>query len=421
VIGVRTRSALLALALLSGSVAPAAALSAPDGVLHEFGEIVDYQMLFPVASGADYTYYRDTFWASRPNGLHHAQDIMAPKMTPVVAPVAGTIGWVNWSSDPYDPRPNPHRCCTLTINHDDGWSSWYIHLNNDTPGTDDGLGWGIAPGIAPGVRVSPGQVVGWVGDSGNAEDTPPHLHFELRDPEGTIVNPIAALDAATWVDLELRCGGELVTIHGTNGDDVIIGTDGDDVIHGRGGDDFIDGRGGNDIICGGAGDDVIYGGPGDDILYGGPGNDRIYGNGGHDVLHPGPGKDRVFGGPGNDRYVAGPGRNRVSGGPGVDIADYRKAPHGAVVDLGAGTGVGPGTDRLRLIENVYGSPFADILIGDDGPNLLRGFAGDDTLIGGAGDDHLIGGSGTNTLDGGEGRDWCKSGIPTSCELGPAQG
>jgi peptidoglycan hydrolase-like protein with peptidoglycan-binding domain len=71
--------------------------------------------------------------------------------------------------------------------------SWYIHLNNDTPGTDDGLGWGIAEGIVPGARVSAGQLIGWVGDSGNAEDTDPHLHFELHDAYGVIVDPYPAL------------------------------------------------------------------------------------------------------------------------------------------------------------------------------------------------------------------------------------
>jgi peptidoglycan hydrolase-like protein with peptidoglycan-binding domain len=91
---------------------------------------------------------------------------------------------------------NPDRCCTLVLRHDDGWESWYIHLNNDTVGTDDGKAWGVAPDIRPGVRVKAGQLIGWVGDSGNAEFTPPHLHFELRDPSGQVVNPFSALMAA---------------------------------------------------------------------------------------------------------------------------------------------------------------------------------------------------------------------------------
>ena len=84
----------------------------------------------------------------------------------------------------------------MSIQHDDGWESYYIHMNNDTPGTDDGLGQGIAPGIEPGVRVRAGQLIGWVGDSGNAENSGSHVHFELHKPDGTVVNPTPYVDAA---------------------------------------------------------------------------------------------------------------------------------------------------------------------------------------------------------------------------------
>ncbi|NIU17798.1 MAG: M23 family metallopeptidase, partial [Actinobacteria bacterium] len=80
-------------------------------------------------------------------------------------------------------------CCGLAIRHDSGWESWYLHLNNDTPGTDDGAGWGIMPGLERGSRVRAGQVIGWMGDSTNAESTAPHLHLELHDPAGNPVDP----------------------------------------------------------------------------------------------------------------------------------------------------------------------------------------------------------------------------------------
>ena len=163
-----------------------------SGSEHEFGEMVDYPLAFPV--GLDISLW-DSFYSARccdPGEIHHAQDLMAPKMTPVYATSSGTIKHVNWSRS-VPSGPPDSRCCSITIDHDDGWESWYIHLNNDTPGTDDGQGWGIAPGIEPGVHVDAGQLIGWVGDSGNAEGTSPHLHYELRDPEDIIVNPYQSL------------------------------------------------------------------------------------------------------------------------------------------------------------------------------------------------------------------------------------
>ena len=174
----------MAFLVLSGSLALAQRA-------REYGAMVDYPLVFPVDGPVSLS---DTFYGTRSTGDHHAQDLMAPKMTRVLAAAAGTVHYVNWSRN--SEGLNPHRCCSVTIRHDDGWESWYLHLNNDTPGTDDGRVWGIVDGIVPGVRVEAGQHIGWVGDSGNAESTPPHLHFELFDAEGVIVNPFNALRAA---------------------------------------------------------------------------------------------------------------------------------------------------------------------------------------------------------------------------------
>jgi len=161
---------------------------APAVDARETGDFVDYRVQFPVAGKH---HFWDTYWAARSHGFHHAQDLMAEKETPVLAVADGTVRFVNWSSRSND--LNPERCCSLVIRHDDGWESWYIHLTNDTTGTDDGKGWGIAQGLVPGSRVEAGQLIGWVGDSGNAESTAPHLHFELYDATGVNVNSFSAL------------------------------------------------------------------------------------------------------------------------------------------------------------------------------------------------------------------------------------
>ena len=146
-----------------------------------------YEMVFPVAGPNTYT---DTWGAPRSGGrTHEGTDILADKMIPVVAVASGTVGWM------HDVQGG--NCCAMALNHDDGWASWYIHLNNDTPGTDDGLGWGFAPGIEQGVHVEAGQLIGWVGDSGNAEWTTSHLHFELHRPDGVKINPYQSLLVAS--------------------------------------------------------------------------------------------------------------------------------------------------------------------------------------------------------------------------------
>jgi len=157
------------------------------------------QWIFPVVGtdGVDFA-YSDTFGACRGAGCsrgHHGVDIgtYGVKGVPVVAAADGRVKYVNWSWTAED--LNPERCCTIAIEHDGGWETWYIHLDNDTPGTDDGLGWGIADGIVPGVEVRAGQLIGWVGDSGNAERTIPHLHWEVHI-DGVVVNPTPHADAA---------------------------------------------------------------------------------------------------------------------------------------------------------------------------------------------------------------------------------
>jgi murein DD-endopeptidase MepM/ murein hydrolase activator NlpD len=170
---------LVALALVVSALAVPTASSAEE----------IYPIIFPVLGPNHFT---DTFDAPRSGGrTHGATDIMADKMTPVVAAASGTVGWMQ------DEQGGD--CCAMELRHDDGWVSWYIHLNNDTPGTDDGQGWGFAPGITTGVHVQAGQLIGWVGDSGNAENVAPHLHFELHRPDGTNFNPYESLLAATMI------------------------------------------------------------------------------------------------------------------------------------------------------------------------------------------------------------------------------
>ncbi|MDJ0954275.1 MAG: M23 family metallopeptidase [Acidimicrobiia bacterium] len=115
-------------------------------------------------------------WGNARSGgrRHKGTDIFAAKHSKVVAVADGFVTAMGKSG-----RAGYY----VRITHQDGWESWYMHLNNDNPGSDDGSGGleaAFPPGLEEGMYIPAGTVVGFVGDSGNAEATSPHTHFELH-------------------------------------------------------------------------------------------------------------------------------------------------------------------------------------------------------------------------------------------------
>ena len=158
---------------------------------------------FPVSGAAS---FEDDFADPRANGTrtHLGIDIIAAKMTPVVAATAGTVTYVV--------SPQASWGYSVSIRDAEGYQYRYLHLNNDTPGTDDGKGGeanAYAPGIRRGTKVAAGDILGWVGDSGNAEATVSHLHFEIRDPGRTPIGPYESLraSAAARADVTVKDAG----------------------------------------------------------------------------------------------------------------------------------------------------------------------------------------------------------------------
>ena len=163
---------------------------------------------------------------------------------------------------------------------------------------------------------------------------------------------------------------------------------------------IITGSNGNqdDPLSGATGDDVLFGGNGVDGLIGGGGDDSLFGHGGNDSLDGGNGSDSLSGGDGDDILNGGAGNDGLVGGAGTDTASYASALAGVTVDLGLGTASGAdGTDSLSAIENVTGSGFNDILVGNSSANVLVGGVGADNLNGGTGQDSLTGGSGADAF------------------------
>ncbi|MGI9434594.1 MAG: putative Ig domain-containing protein [Geminicoccaceae bacterium] len=256
-----------------------------------------------------------------------------------------------------------------------------------------------------------------------------HVNDTLSGGAGADV--ISGLGGADIID----GGAGTDTISGGRGKDRLIGAEGDDFLDGGSSHDTLFGGDGDDTLLGGSasgggknteigGDDTLYGEDGDDTLIGGDGADTLYGGADDDVLDGGTGNDRLNGGVGDDILSGGVGADIIDGGSGSDQVSYEQSNQAIRIDLGANMASGGHAegDVINNIEQVVGSTFDDVLIGDHEDNTLSGGAGndqidagqgddtviggdgDDVIIGGQGDDMLIGGAGNDILDGGDGAD-----------------
>jgi hypothetical protein len=144
-----------------------------------------HTLTFPVQEQNQVS-YSDDFGGPR---QHPGNDIMGKKLLHELAAADGTITFVRSDA-------SGHSGNMLILTGTDGWKYWYIHINNDTPGTDDGknpAAWKFAPGLTVGTHVKKGQFIAYMGDSGEAETTDPHLHFELHRPNDTFIDPYTSL------------------------------------------------------------------------------------------------------------------------------------------------------------------------------------------------------------------------------------
>jgi len=135
------------------------------------------RLLIPVEGVApgDFT---DTYAARRSGGrTHNALDILAPRGTPALAVADGEVVRIT---------RNRLGGNVLYLRSPDGaYDFYYAHLD------------GYADGLAVGQTVRQGDVLGYVGNTGNASRTAPHLHFQMLRLDargrGTPVNPYRLL------------------------------------------------------------------------------------------------------------------------------------------------------------------------------------------------------------------------------------
>ena len=147
------------------------------------------RLVFPVIGHSTFT---DDYGDARGQGSHEGNDIMAPRRALVVAVEAGTVRFhtTSWRAG-----------CMIYLDGKSGTQYLYIHLNNDLTDGNDNRG-GCVPGVAyakglkNGQKVRAGQVIGYNGDSGDADGISPHLHFEVHPNGSGPVNPYRYLRQA---------------------------------------------------------------------------------------------------------------------------------------------------------------------------------------------------------------------------------
>lgn len=143
----------------------------------EFGELGAAQC--PVPGG---TFWND--WGQpRSNGrFHQGTDLIANHGAPVYAMWDATVGRIDESDDYVAGSEEDLGGITVSYTTADGTRVYNGHL-------------ALVPAyIRPGVRITAGTIIGFVGQTGNAQRSVPHLHIEVHPDGGEAVNPYPLLD-----------------------------------------------------------------------------------------------------------------------------------------------------------------------------------------------------------------------------------
>jgi len=146
----------------------------------DYQQLIERKLILPIR-GLTQRDIHDTFRQGRDGGkLHEATDILAPRDTPIRAVDDGVIQKLFLSK--------PGGLTIYEFDHEGMFCYYYAHLDHYAAGLYDGL------------SVKRGDVIGYVGTSGNAPPETPHLHFAIfrLGPEkhwwqGTAIDPYPVL------------------------------------------------------------------------------------------------------------------------------------------------------------------------------------------------------------------------------------
>jgi len=157
-------AALAALHLLRGRFDALPALTTAELPAPPPPDLLARDLVFPVR-GIDPGSLVDTFTAPRGTArVHNAVDIMAPRGTPVLAVADGRIRRLG--------TEGAGGIAVYQVDAAGHYAYYYAHLDR------------LSPGLAEGQDVRAGDVLGYVGTTGNAPSTAPHLHFAVYDVAG---------------------------------------------------------------------------------------------------------------------------------------------------------------------------------------------------------------------------------------------
>ena len=304
----------------------------------------------------------------------------------------------------------------------------------------------VFDGVIIDLDVNSAGAAGTPGQDGGLLNAPPgSVAVAGVVPEANILQEVD--DVENVIGSEFNDG-----LFGNNEVNVLQGEAGNDVIHGFAGDDFLAGGVGTDTVIfaaapagvevdlnaqvsaeefssivadespaifaatGGAGNNVlsgfenVTGSQNDDIITGDANDNVLNGNDGNDILNGAGGADTLLGGLGDDILIS-DGLDTVDGGEGTDTIDLSGLAEGVVIDLDLNTPTpGPATQDGAIldapggevvvevddVENVIGTDFDDLILGNNEINILEGGAGNDSIHSFAGADILDGGTGIDT-------------------------
>ena len=137
------------------------------------------RLAMPIA-GVDVNTLKSNFSETRGKHRHEALDIMSPRGTPVLAVAEGKVAKLFTSK--------PGGLTVYQFDNSQTWCYYYAHLD------------GYALGVAQGTLLRKGDVLGYVGSTGDASPNAPHLHFAVFQLgpdkkwwQGTAVDPLPLL------------------------------------------------------------------------------------------------------------------------------------------------------------------------------------------------------------------------------------